>query len=99
MKKLVLILAILVTPLATFSQSLFDKYEDLDEVTSVVVNQKMFNMLAQIDVKTDDPEADEFLNMVKSLKNLKVLTTGSETISAQIKACRQGCFYKLLLLR
>ena len=86
MKKLVLILAILVTPIAMFSQSLFDKYEDLDEVTSVVVNQKMFNMLAQIDVKTDDPEADEFLNMVKNLKNLKVLTTGSETISAQIKA-------------
>ena len=86
MKKLVLILAILVTPIAMFSQSLFDKYEDLDEVTSVVVNQKMFNMLAQIDVKTDDPEADEFLNMVKNLKNLKVLTTGSESISAQIKA-------------
>ena len=85
MKKLVLILAILVTPIATFSQSLFDKYEDLDEVTSVVVNQKMFNMLAQIDVNLDDPEADEFLAMVKSLKNLKVLSTGSENISSQIK--------------
>lgn len=85
MKKLVLILAILVTPIATFSQSLFDKYEDLDEVTSVVVNQKMFNMLAQIDIQTDDPEADEFLAMVKSLKNLKVLSTGSENISSQIK--------------
>ena len=86
MKKLVFILAILVTPIATFSQSLFDKYEDLDEVTSVVVNQKMFNMLAQIDIQTDDSEADEFLAMVKSLKNLKVLSTGSEGISSQIKA-------------
>lgn len=86
MKKIVIIVALLVTPVVTFAQSLFDKYEDLDAVTSVVVNQKMFNMLAQIDVKSDDPEADEFLTMVKNLKNLKVLTTGNETISANMKA-------------
>lgn len=86
MKKIAIILALMVTPLVTFSQSLFDKYEDLNGVTSVVINQKMFNMLAQIDVKTDDPEADEFLNMVKKLKNLKVLTTGDEETSAKMKA-------------
>lgn len=86
MKKLVLIIAIALSPVVTFGQSLFDKYEDLDGVTSVVVNQKMFNMLAQIDVQTDDPEADEFLNMVKKLDNLKVLTTGDAKVSGQMKA-------------
>lgn len=86
MKKLVLIIAIALAPVVTFGQSLFDKYEDLDGVTSVVVNQKMFNMLAQIDVQTDDPEADEFLNMVKKLDNLKVLTTGDAKVSGQMKA-------------
>jgi len=86
MKKLVIILALVMAPVLSFGQSLFDKYEDLDAVTSVVVNQKMFSMLAQIDVKTDDPEADEFLNMVKNLKNLKVLTTGDSKVSAQMKS-------------
>lgn len=86
MKKVILIIAIALAPVVTFGQSLFDKYEDMDVVTSVVVNQKMFSMLAQIDVQTDDPEADEFLKMVKDLKNLKVLTTGDSKVSAQMKA-------------
>ena len=86
MKKLVLIIAIIVAPVMSFGQSLFDKYEDLDEVTSVVVNQKMFNMLSQIDVKTDDPEADEYISMVQNLKSLKVLTTGDAATAAKMKA-------------
>ena len=86
MKKVILIIAIALAPVVTFGQSLFDKYEDLDAVTSVVVNQKMFNMLAQIDVQTDDPEADEFLSMVKNLNNLKVLTTGDSKIASQMQA-------------
>ncbi|WP_412985848.1 DUF4252 domain-containing protein [Pontimicrobium sp. IMCC45349] len=86
MKKLVLIIAIVVAPIMSFGQSLFDKYEDLEVVTSVVVNQKMFSMLAQIDVETDDPEADQFINMVKSLKSLKVLTTGDAKVAGEMKA-------------
>lgn len=86
MKKIVLIAAILVAPIVSFGQSLFDKYEDLDEVTSFVATQKMFSMLAQIDINTDDPEADAYIDMVKSLNSLKVLTTGDAKISADIKA-------------
>lgn len=86
MKKLVLIIALAVTPIITFGQGLFDKYEDLDGVTSVVVNQKMFDMFAKIEINTDDPEAQEFVNMVKSLKSLKVLSTGDEKVSASMTA-------------
>ena len=54
MKKLILILAIVITPMLSYGQSIFDKFEDLDEVTSIVVNQKMFSMIAQIDIDMDD---------------------------------------------
>ena len=86
MKKLVLIIALAVTPIITFGQGLFDKYEDLDDVTSVVVNSKMFSMISQIEINTDDADAQAFVDMVKSLKSLKVLTTGDAGVSANMKS-------------
>ena len=59
MKFFFTILSLLSTSLV-FTQSLFEKYEDMENVTSVVVNQKMFGMLAEMKVKTNDLEADAF---------------------------------------
>lgn len=86
MKKYILIMAIAVLPLSGFSQSLFDKYEELDDVTSVVVNQSMFNLLAKIDVEVDEPEAQDFVDIAKSLKSLKVFTTDNKSIGDDMKA-------------
>ena len=86
MKKGILVLAIAVLPFMGFSQSLFDKYEDQDNVSSVVVNQSMFNLLSKIDVDVDDPEARDFMAIAKSLKNLKVYTTDSKAVSADMQA-------------
>lgn len=85
MKKLILILAIAILPVASFAQSIFDQFEDLDGVTSVVVNQNMFKLLSKIDVETNDPESQEYINMIENLTSLKVLTTGDEAISAKMK--------------
>ena len=86
MRKLVLILALAIVPFITKAQSMFDKFEDMDGVTSVVVNQNMFKLLAKIDVETDDKEAQEYLNMIENLTSLKVLTTENGTISSQMKS-------------
>ena len=86
MKKLVLILAIAILPVASFAQSIFDQFEDLDGVTSVVVNQNMFKLLSKIDVETNDPESQDYINMIQNLTSLKVLTTGDEAISAKMKS-------------
>ena len=86
MKKLVLILAIAILPVASFAQSIFDNYEDMDGVTSVVVNQNMFKLLSKIDVETNDKEAQDYINLIENLTSLKVLSTGDEGISAKMKA-------------
>lgn len=86
MRKYILILLMTVLPLAGFSQSLFDKFEDMDEVTSVVVNKSMFNLLAKIDVEVDDPEARDFMDIASSLKSLKVFTTDNKNIGADMKS-------------
>ena len=75
MKKIVIVLSLLVTPIVMSAQSIFEKYEDKEHVTSVVVNQKMFKMLANIDIQTNDTDSDDFINQVKMLDNLTVLTT------------------------
>ncbi len=86
MKKLAVLLAIALVPIVTFGQSVFDKFEDMDGVTSVIVNQKMFKMLMDIQIQTDDPEAQELVDMVGKITGLKVLTTGDEKISADMNS-------------
>lgn len=86
MKKLILAIAILVAPIAASGQSLFDKYEENEEVTSIVFTKKVFRMLAELKIDLDDPEAQEVLDMASNITGLKVLTTGDAAVSAQMKA-------------
>lgn len=86
MKNLVIALAILLSPMVSFSQGMFDKYEDMEGVTSAVINSKMFSMLASIDIDIDDPEAQSFINMAKKIESVKILTTGDEKTSSSMKA-------------
>ncbi|WP_232827381.1 DUF4252 domain-containing protein [Winogradskyella aurantiaca] len=85
-KKVTIALALIMAPVVTFAQSIFDKYEDHPDVASVVVNQKMFSMLASIDVDLDDPEAQKTMDMVKKISGLKVFTTDNAEVSADMNA-------------
>lgn len=73
-------------PLSGFSQSLFDEFEDMDEVSSVVVNKSMFNLLAKMDVEVNDPEAKDFMDIVTKLKSLKVFTTEDAKIASKMQS-------------
>lgn len=86
MKKIILIVAMAVMPLVGFSQSIFDKFEDLDNVTSVIVSPGMFNLLSKIDIDVDDKEAKEFISIAKSMKSLKVFITEDKGVSTDMKS-------------
>ena len=85
MKNNLVILSLLLVPIVLSAQSIFEKYEDQEYVTSVVVNQKMFKMLANIDIQTNDADADDFINQVKMLDNLTVFTTDNIAVSNSMK--------------
>ena len=85
MKQILIVLMVAMLPIIGFSQSLFDKYEDLDKVSAVVVNRSMFNLLSKIDVEVDDPEAKDFMDIAKSLNNLKVFITEDKAIAGDMK--------------
>lgn len=85
-KKVIVLLAIMIVPMISFGQTFFDKYESMKGVTSGVIGQKMFKMIATIDVDLDDPEAQGFLEMVKKIESVKVLSTGDTDISSRLAA-------------
>jgi hypothetical protein len=42
----------------------------------------MFKMLGQLSVSLDDPEAQEYIDMVSSIENFKVLISGNDEVTA-----------------
>jgi len=83
MKKLIVTIALALMPTLFFGQAAFDKFDGLDDVTTVVVTKKMFSMIG--DVKGGDKEAQQYMNLVKKLDNLKVFTTSSARTAADMK--------------
>ncbi len=81
MKKVIVILVIAALPVLGLSQSVFDKYEDLDNVSAVVINQTMFRLLSNVEVEVDDPELRDYKDIAQSLKSLKVFITEDSEIS------------------
>ena len=83
MKKLILLFAITLISFGTYAQSsLFDKFEDMDDVTTVVVTQEAFKMLARF--KGGGEEGQEYFDMVKGLTSFRVFTTGNMEIADQM---------------
>lgn len=85
MKKIVLVIVFLF-PLLTFSQSAFDKFDGQDDVTSIIVNKKMFELMSKVKMDTTDKEAQKYMAFIKKLDNLKVFTTASTRVTAEMKS-------------
>ncbi|HLO74686.1 MAG TPA: DUF4252 domain-containing protein [Flavobacterium sp.] len=86
MKNLVVVIAFLMSSAVSFAQNAFDKFEDKEGVTSVVVNKKMFEMMSKVKVDAKDKETQQYLNLLKKLDNLRVFTTSSTKVGAEMKA-------------
>lgn len=86
MKKIITTFVLTILSFVCFSQSAFDKYDGQEGVTSIVVNKKMFQMMASVKVDTNDKEAQQYLSLIKKLDNLKVFTTTSSKIAADMKS-------------
>ncbi len=81
MKKVILLIALIVAPIVSFSQSLFDKLEDTDGVDVVVVNKEAFELLSSFKVDSDNNEAMQVFKMIQDLNELKVFSTNDKTIA------------------
>lgn len=85
MRKLVLVLLLNVVPTVFFGQAAFDKFDGQDDVTSVIVNKKMFDMMGSVKMDNKEKESQQYLNLIKKLDNLKVFTTISVRVTNEMK--------------
>src|SRR5690554_5859630 len=86
MKNISLLLVFLLTPFFITAQNAFDSFEDEKDVTSVVVTKNMFKLLSKMDLNSDDPEAQAYLNMVNSLNDIKIFTTENTNVAKRMDA-------------
>lgn len=82
MKNLSLVLIGFMLSLTVKGQTIFERYADHDDVSLVSISPKMFKMLGQLSVSLDDPEAQEYIDMVSSIENFKVLISGNDEVTA-----------------
>ncbi len=68
------------------AQSQFDKFEDIDGVTSVVVTQKAFSLMSKIGSESDD----EYMQLIKNIESLKVFATESAEVGKQMEAAAKS---------
>ena len=66
--KIIIVLALAIVPFVTNAQTQFDKFEDMEGVSSVIVSQKAYDLMKTIGAESDD----EYLELINNLKSLKV---------------------------
>ncbi|WP_333694422.1 DUF4252 domain-containing protein [Flavobacterium sp.] len=68
------------------AQTVFDKFDGPEDITTITVNKKMFEMMSKVKSNTTDKETQQYLNLVKKLENLKVFVTSNTKMAADMKA-------------
>lgn len=88
-KKVILIIAFVFVSNTFFGQAAFDKFDGQDDVTSIIVNKKMFELMSKVKMEASDKQAQQYLSLIKKLDNLKVFTTSSTRATAEMKAAAE----------
>lgn len=88
MKKIIVVIAFLVTPMLVNAQSFFDSLEDMDGVDMVVVTKDAFQLLNKFkpkDVKTDGNEVMQAFEMIQNLNEFKMFSTDNKDIASKME--------------
>ena len=84
-KILGLIMTIAFLSTKSFAQD-FTKYDNIREITSIVVNKSMFKLMSKLDLGSDDEDVKAYLEIVENLDDIKVYTTESLDYGKQLQA-------------
>ena len=86
MKKVILLIALVAAPVFSYGQSIFDKLEDMDGVSSVIVSKDAFEILSKFNAESlQDNEAMEVFKMIQDLNELKVFSADKAEIATKME--------------
>lgn len=83
MKKIIVLIVLFLGSLPSNAQTVLDKYDGQESVSSVVVNKKMFELMSK--VKMESKEDQAYLNLIKKLDNLRVFKTSSSKTTSDMR--------------
>ena len=87
MKKIIVLIALVIAPALSFGQSVFDKLEDMNEVSSVVINKDAFEILSKFKIETDDDnEGLRIFKMIQNLNEFKSFSTEDSKVAAKMES-------------
>lgn len=84
--RIILVAVMVMSGWMASAQSQFDKFEDIDGVTSVVVTQKAFSLMSKIGAESDD----EYMQLIKNINSLKVFATESADVAKQMESAAKS---------
>jgi len=85
MKKYISTILLLLVTSPFFAQSVFDQFEGIEGVNTVLVNKKMFDLMSKVKLDSSDKETQQYMNLIKKIDNLKVYRTQNERIATQMR--------------
>lgn len=101
--KLIILLSVMINMLWAQSNSFkafYEKYQDNEDFTSISISPKMFEMLAQIDIESED---EELVEVLQNLEGLKVIAResneGRSLFNEAIKLSEGDGFEELINIR
>ncbi|MCA0931838.1 DUF4252 domain-containing protein [Lutimonas saemankumensis] len=84
--KVILVAVMVMSGWIASAQSQFDKFEDIEGVTSVVVTQKAFSLMSKIGQDSDE----EYMDLIKNINSLKVYATESSEVAKQMESAAKS---------
>jgi len=86
MKKIIVLIALVIAPAVSFGQSMFDKLENMDDVSSFIINKDAFQLLQKFNPNMGgDGDAVDIFKMVQNLKELKVFKTNNSEVAKKME--------------
>lgn len=86
MKKIIVLIALVVTPMVTNAQSFFNSLEDMDGVDMVVVTKDAFELISKFkSINVDDNEGMKIFQMIQDLKEFKMFSTNNIAVADKME--------------
>lgn len=85
MKRILIILIVTLASTSFYGQTVFDQFEGEEEIVSVIVNKKMFELMSKVKVDASDKETQQYLKLIQNLDVLKVFSTTNSDAAKNIR--------------
>ena len=96
MKNILKLLLVLLTlsPGMGMGQSIFDQLEESDKIGTVTINKGMLGIVASISADEADDETKDFIELAKSIREIKVFVSEDDSASQLMKSTAKGYIKK-----